>query len=261
MGVWKLNSGGIPPIISKLEVDSLERAEFEMKVKTATELVKEINLLLSIATHSSDFQTVSTRLDAANEKTIELQKIAAEEPRITLTNFGAAEKLAEKARDMLVKLQYDRKNDAALWCYHARFYLKTPREHLLNHGLMMRCSESDLPIIGDLVGGAWHHALPTFKEMGVDILEFSRGSVASDMGSIPADGGFYMDFLLEFRAIVESGIEIPEMVIMVDALCASRPDFGYVKERHDNALTILKRAHVDVSNFIKKSPPKKQERF
>lgn len=51
----------------------------------------------------------------------------------------------------------------------------------------------------------WVPVPKSWRDLGIDVDEFPEGTMASQIGQIPVDGGAFLRFLLEYRMIVEDG--------------------------------------------------------
>jgi hypothetical protein len=86
----------------------------------------------------------------------------------------------------------------------ATMQLRTPLRVLLRHGEIHTDRNTKPPRIAlEPWEGIWLPKLKTFRELGVDMDEPSMGTMASDVGQIPADGGDYLPLLIAVREIVE----------------------------------------------------------
>lgn len=103
------------------------------------------------------------------------------------------------------------------WRFSATMQLRTPLRILEMHGAVRLFAEADPPQVAPHEG-AWLPALKNFHEMGIDLPELQMDSrMASDIGPIPVDGGEYLRFLKEVRAIVERPAETADLQVMLRA--------------------------------------------
>lgn len=103
------------------------------------------------------------------------------------------------------------------WRFSATMQLRTPLRILEMHGAVRLFSEGDPPQVAPHEG-AWTPALNSFHEMGIDLPELQMDrQMASDIGPIPVDGGEYLKFLKEVRAIVERPVETADLQVMLRA--------------------------------------------
>jgi len=87
MQVWKLRTGGIPPLIVRSELD-IESARL---LREAQSLVPEINVLLKVAAKSNDYYTKKARLEAGVFKLGLLKLIALRDDRLVITSLEQVE--------------------------------------------------------------------------------------------------------------------------------------------------------------------------
>jgi len=85
--------------------------------------------------------------------------------------------------------------------YRANLSLTTPLEALHRHGEYFPGQPSNAPVISGGEYGGWAIRTNTFREMGIDLPEFS-GTMASPIGYVSQDE--VIPFLTAFRKIVES---------------------------------------------------------
>ena len=87
----------------------------------------------------------------------------------------------------------------------ATMQLRTPLRVLLRHGEIHTDINSKPPQIAiEMWEGIWLLKTATWAELGIDLPERGWGTMASDIGQIPQDGGEYIKFLIAVRKIVES---------------------------------------------------------
>lgn len=87
----------------------------------------------------------------------------------------------------------------------ATMQLRTPLRVLLWHGKTHKDKNTVPPKIAtEMWEGIWMPNLRSFRELGIDIEEPADGTMASDIGQIPKDGGEYLKFLIAVRKIVEA---------------------------------------------------------
>ncbi|MFZ6773065.1 hypothetical protein ACO0LB_10165 [Undibacterium sp. SXout7W] len=141
MQVWKLKSGGIPPLISKAIARTEKDTEFHQP-----------------------------------EKSIFVYSNIAEIQRSDYIFNGVQ--------------------------FSATMQLRTPLRVLLHHGEIHSKMPDDI-IIRSQWEGIWLPATKTFSELGINMLE-PEGIMASQIGYIPSNGGYYLPFLIRVREIVET---------------------------------------------------------
>jgi hypothetical protein len=208
MDVWRHKSG--ERFRREVEIASATE-ELRVAVDMALVLVREINVLLGVANDSSDFRTRSVRLAGAKKKLSELQTVVALHPLMRITGLAEVERNIAVIERQLVDCQSQPDTDGALWVFHAAFYLRTPLNDLLHHGLVERGPRSSLPAIASTLShSAWRLYAPTLRDLGIDIDE-SPHLVASDIGPIPTHGEPFLSFLMAFRSLIESGMAPSEI--------------------------------------------------
>jgi len=95
----------------------------------------------------------------------------------------------------------------------ATMQLRTPLRVLLHHGeLHTDLSASPPCYVKDQWEGIWVPALKTWAELGIAAKDIPPGTVASDIGPVPEDGGDYLPFLLKVRGIVEADLSIEQRI-------------------------------------------------
>jgi len=96
---------------------------------------------------------------------------------------------------------------------------QTPLKWLLRHK-ERAAQPSDVPPQYAI----WVPITKTFRELGIEIDEAPSGTMASEIGQVPADGGGFLPFLIEYRTIVEAETGRTELISALDALGAKYPD-------------------------------------
>jgi len=127
------------------------------------------------------------------------------------------------------------------WEFSATIQLRTPLRVLSRHGEIHQGLTKPPPIAHAMWEGCWMPLLKTFRELGIDIPEIViDGTMASDIGQIPRDGGDYLKFLLKVRSIVETyeAIEVREENLRTELLkkewsgfCKNLPGKGAILGR------------------------------
>lgn len=86
--------------------------------------------------------------------------------------------------------------------FSATMQMRNSEAILKQHGRIERCKFGDLPSIANLSWeGSWTVITQTWRDLGIDIDEIPVGTMSSDFGQIPADGGDYLRFLLFVKRI------------------------------------------------------------
>jgi hypothetical protein len=87
----------------------------------------------------------------------------------------------------------------------ATMQLRTPLRVLKRHGELHRGLDREPPQIArEMWEGVWIPELRSWRELGIDLKELPLGTMASDIGQVPADGGEYLQFLIAVRAAAEA---------------------------------------------------------
>ena len=86
----------------------------------------------------------------------------------------------------------------------ATMQLRTPSRILRRHGELHVGLATEPPqFCEEMWQGIWVPELKTLRELGFDLQDMPTGTMAADIGQIPADGGQFLPFLLEVRAAAE----------------------------------------------------------
>ena len=116
--------------------------------------------------------------------------------------------------------------------FSATMQLRTPLEYLERHGDVFT-DPKDFPDI-DRSHGCLVPKLKSWKELGINLKESPEGSMASDIGPIPTSGGKYLEFLKDFRRIVESDMLPEERMRQILALRNINDDYAEIMDMHDD---------------------------
>lgn len=79
---------------------------------------------------------------------------------------------------------------------------RTPLVWLQRHGEFHLGSKMPTEIV-PMDAAYWMPVLKTWRELGIDTNEFPEGTMASEAGQVPLNGGDFLPFLKEYRMIVE----------------------------------------------------------
>lgn len=91
------------------------------------------------------------------------------------------------------------------WQFCATLQLRTPLTVLQQHGRRVPRSPGGPPVVTtEMWQGIWTY------DVGDEFSMFDAVSMASEVGSIPANGGDYLPFLIAFRTITEGGAPVTE---------------------------------------------------
>ncbi len=97
------------------------------------------------------------------------------------------------------------------WRFVATMQLRTPLRVLSRHGEVHKGLSSEPPIIArEQWEGIWVATTRSYRELGIDMEEPALTIIASDVGTIPADGGDYLPFLIAVRTAAEGDGSIAE---------------------------------------------------
>ncbi|WP_448228906.1 hypothetical protein [Pseudoxanthomonas mexicana] len=99
------------------------------------------------------------------------------------------------------------------WQFCATLQLRTPLTVLQQHGRRVPRSPGGPPVVTtEMWQGIWTY------DVGDEFSMFDAVSMASEVGSIPANGGDYLPFLIAFRTITEGGAPVTEKEAAMRAL-------------------------------------------
>lgn len=97
------------------------------------------------------------------------------------------------------------------WRFVATMQLRTPLRVLSRHGEINDGLSSEPPIFArEQWEGIWVTVARSYRELGIDMDEPALTIMASDVGTIPADGGDYLPFLIAVRTAAEGDGSIAE---------------------------------------------------
>lgn len=107
------------------------------------------------------------------------------------------------------------------WRYCATLQRRTPLAILRQHGREVPAGPGGPPTVSDLM---WHGIWTPVVDWGELDEFFAGGSMASDVGPIPTDGGDYLTFLVNLRTISEgSGSVLDKESALLDLVKQSGP--------------------------------------
>lgn len=207
---------GSPPVLNEAQTFVMEQA--------AT-MMKQVNESVQLAHNSINPETKVSRLEFAKSKLQAMQILAAEHPFVKLTNLESVQTMLQKFTEEFSAAGYYALTDESCRDYQqdvwrginmpaddlvkgfrfgATMQLRTPLRVLSRHGEVHH-GNGDPPMIAqETWEGYWLPVLKSNKELGIDVPEVIwDGTMASDVGQIPRDGGDYLKFLLAVRGIVE----------------------------------------------------------
>jgi hypothetical protein len=152
-------------------------------------------------------------------------------------------RLAREHGDVVVAMQF---------C--ATIQMRTPMRVLSRHRELHTDLNRPLPAIAqELWEGIWLPKTRSFKEMGLNLPEFST-TMASDIGQIPADGGDYLPFLLAVRAVVETDESPDQRAENLQALLAQPEYEAFVTANRGTKAIIDRFFPLFVSTLPKLTP-------
>lgn len=242
MDVWRYKSGE-PPRSNENEAHPITE-ELRVAAVKAAALVRDINVLLSVANDSTDYHTKSKRLASAKAALSDLLGIVRAHSALSLTSLPAVEKGIADIESELLDYRMRPDGDGSLWVFHAGLYLRTPLNELLHHGLVEPGPQSQLPRIATPSSCShWSLIVPSFRELGLDV-DDPEHIVASDIGAIPVHGEPFLSFLMLFRDIIESGLPLNEIELGLN-IFSGRDDFVFaVFEKLGPAKLMMRRAGI-----------------
>lgn len=199
-------------------------------------LVAVVNESMQIANNSTNPETKVSRLELARAKLDALELLAAQHPFIKLQRLGAvresidllAKEFAEAGyyartdeysrdyrQDVWKGIQMPIADVANGWVFSATIQVRTPLRVLLRHGEVHEGLSEPPAIAKEQWEGCWLPRLKTWRETGIDLPGSANldGTMASDVGQIPRDGGDYLKALIRLRQVVESDLPIEQRVI------------------------------------------------
>ncbi len=108
------------------------------------------------------------------------------------------------------------------WTFCATLSTKTPLEWLRRHGeTRATAPNEEVPP----AYGIWVIVTKSWAELGIDLPEMPPGTMASEVGQIPQDGGTFLPFLIEYRTIVEDTTNA-EPALRLEALKERYPQYA-----------------------------------
>lgn len=107
------------------------------------------------------------------------------------------------------------------WELSVTMLRRTPLEWLLRHG-----EKSDRPSAVPMQHAIWIMVLKSWRELGFDVDDSPPGTMASEIGQIPADGGDFLPFLIKYRTIVEG---LADQNMKLEALGSLGQDYEQIE--------------------------------
>lgn len=116
---------------------------------------------------------------------------------IRLRSFSPFSYLAAHQKNMIKSDDVEYSDIIDGYKFTATMQMRTPASVLRQHGRIEKVPVHRLPrIVRHEWQGMWLPNPKSFRDIGLDIDEFPMGTMASDVGQIPDDGGDYLRFLL-----------------------------------------------------------------
>jgi hypothetical protein len=120
--------------------------------------------------------------------------------------------------------------------------LRTPLSSLARHGEVFKGDPERAPVYGTPADGIW---VPEVDWSSVGVPPPPDGSMASEIGPIPADGGAFLPFLKRFREIVEGEGSVESKIKRIREMCSSSASFSELAGRlHENSRRMSGDAHL-----------------
>lgn len=198
----------------------------------ATSLMELINESLQISNNSVNPETKVSRLELARSKLDSLVLLSVQHPFIKLQRLDGVRKTIADLAEEYSEAGYYAKTDSSCrdyrqdvlkniemtdrslfkgWEFGATLQLRTPLRVLSRDGEKYD-GLTDPPVIAhEQWEGCWTQRIKSFKDLGIDLPEFSMQTTrASDIGQVPIDGGVYLKFLIKLRGIVEANTSVED---------------------------------------------------
>lgn len=114
-----------------------------------------------------------------------------------LRSFSPFSYLAAHQKNMIKSDDVEYSDIIDGYKFIATMQMRTPASVLSQHGRIEKVPVHRLPrIVRQEWQGIWIPNPKSFRDMGLNIDEMPLGTMASDVGQVPADGGDYLRFLL-----------------------------------------------------------------
>ena len=135
------------------------------------------------------------------------EKTDVSDPVYIVRSFSPFEFLAEKQKKDK-DLALEPNGDIIVgYKFCATMQFRTPVNILKQHGRIDKKASWKIPKIArEEWQGIWIAETPSWRDIGVDIDEMSIGTMASEIGQIPADGGDFLRFMLFVKHIQTENI-------------------------------------------------------
>lgn len=225
----------------------------------AMRIAEVINESLKMANQTKNTETKQLRLNVANEKLGEIKELKKQFPFLTLTALEDVERdinrLAREleqsddkqtnknGRDDVIPIPNELEDITSGFSFEVALKLTTPLKVLEHQHETHPGPKSTLPKYCGPEYGTWMPVAKPWSELAQNeqIKEKLRkaernvpsGSVWSDIGELPGDGGHYLAFLKDFRKIIEL-YKDPEMKRSeVQLLRDKNSDYRQFMEAHE----------------------------
>lgn len=161
-----------------------------------------------------------------NELKIAVQKI----PGGYITGLDKFELTLEKVEDEYYEKGIFSKDIFSGWVYQAEFKLETPLSALLNHGEFRESIDNSDAVTESQEHGGWVRKTRSFREMGLDADDNVNHTIASIVGLVPRNGGIFLNYLIELRELVESGMALTDMKEKLSEVLAKQEYYEFNKK-------------------------------
>ena len=176
-------------------------SDIDVVVECATRLATVINESVKIAKESGNPGTVLSRLNFAKQKLGELKALAEDYDFIAITSLEGVE-----AEINSLEAKFAKDGFAEL-LVGARFLCALDESTCLICLELDGCMDAPPPPIHEGCRCTTVPVTKSFRELGIDLPEFSEGSRASAIGQVAKDGGLYKQYLIQRARGIASGIQ------------------------------------------------------
>ncbi len=140
------------------------------------------------------------------------------------------------------------------WQFCATLQLRTPLSVLKQHGRRVPLSPDGPPLITtEMWQGIWIH------DVGDEFSMFDAHSMASEVGSVPANGGDYLPFLIAFRSITEGGASVGEKEVAIRDLLKQSGSAGTPYAKYHKAKELVDEVLPRTISLLPVSRPVRDE--
>ncbi len=232
----------------------------QVLASSAQRLVVLVNESLQLSNNSRNPETKVSRLHFAKAKIEELKAMAAQHRFLKITAIDVVQSSIReleheytdagyysevKPADINSAITYNRTigdlqsvplservdDDLIVGAeFCATLQLRTPLRVLKRHKEQFTGPGIPPAIADEQRQGIWVVKTKTFRELGIDIDEWPMGTMASDVGQIPSDGGDYLKLLLAIRGIVERSDSISARLTDLKTEIRNERWIGFVRK-------------------------------